>query len=372
MISKRIVVKLGTSTLTAGTVHINRRRMLEIAQQVVTLRETGAEVILVSSGAIAAGRDKLGIGAASKPPARAQAIPHKQMLAAVGQVSLMMAWEQVFALFATDVAQVLLTRDDLGDRQRYLNARNTINAILANGIVPIVNENDAIATEEIRIGDNDNLSALVANVADAELLLILSDIEGLYTSDPRKDPSATLIKEVRVIDDELRNRAGASGSTLGTGGMSTKLQAAEHAMRAGITTVIARGDHKHIMVELVQGAQLGTRFIPMVDHLEGRKRWVLGEKPSGAVMVDAGAGRAIRTGRSLLAVGVRDVIGDFKSGEVIDVRDATTNIDLARGIARCSSIDARRMAGKKSAAVTELMGEASDAIIVHADDLVVL
>ena len=372
MSGNRIVVKLGTTTLTGGTARINRRQLLQIARQVVALREAGHEVILVSSGAMAAGREKLGVTPSAKPASRAQAMPYKQMLAAVGQAHLMMAWEQVFSMYELHVAQVLLTREDLSDRQRYLNARNTLHAILAHGIVPIVNENDAIATEEIRIGDNDNLSALVANAVHANLLVILSDIDGLFTSDPRKDPKATLIREVHAIDDAMRARAGASAGGVGTGGMTTKLQAAELAMRAGIATVLANGDRENVLLDIAAGAGVGTRFMPAVDHLEGRKRWVLGEKPLGAVTVDAGAARAMRTGRSLLAVGIRAVIGDFKSGEVIGVKDASTIADIARGIARCNSIDARRMAGMNSAAIAVLMGDGAGAIVVHADDLVVL
>ena len=368
----RIVVKLGTSTLTGGTSQINLRRLLSLAQQVVALRESGSDVIVVSSGAMAAGRSKLGLSVQSKSAMRARSIPYKQMLAAVGQASLMTSWDQVFAIFEVHVAQVLLTRDDLGDRQRYLNARNTLDTILSNGIVPVVNENDAIATEEIRIGDNDNLSALVANAVHANLLVILSDIDGLFTSDPRKNPSATLIPEVVEIDDDLRSRAGVATGGLGTGGMATKLQAAELAMRAGITTVLARGDVPNVLVDIANGVRHGTRFVPIVDHLESRKRWLLGEKPLGALVIDAGAARALRSGRSLLAVGVNSVLGDFKSGEVIGVRDLHDTIEFARGIARCSSIDARRMAGMKSSAITEPGSEAGRAVIVHADDLVVL
>lgn len=370
---KLLVVKVGTSTLTAGTPHLNRRRMLEIAQQIVCVREQGVQVVLVSSGAMAAGRERLGSGGrypVSSKNSASKALPEKQMLAAVGQTHLMALWEQVFGMFEVQVAQVLLTRADLSDRRRYLNARDTLQAILAHGIVPIINENDAVTTEEIRVGDNDNLSALVTNVLDADLLLILSDIEGLFTADPRKDKHATLIGEVREIDDAIRALAGGSKTGLGVGGMSTKIQAAELVTRSGSTMVIAHGARPNVIVDVANGCRVGTRFLPTATQIESRKRWILSERPAGAVVADDGAVRALRSGKSLLPVGVKEVVGDFDRGEIIAVRDLKGR-DVARGITRYNSADARRIAGEKSDQIEKILGYDYAPMLIHADDLVV-
>jgi len=366
-VSTRIVVKLGTSTLTAGTPKLNRRRMLELVQQVVAAREAGAEIVLVSSGAMAAGRERLGVARADQPPEMA----FKQMLAAVGQTHLMLAWEQLFGLHEVQVAQVLLTRADLSDRRRYLNARDALSAILAHGIVPIINENDAVATEEIKVGDNDNLSALVTNLLNAEILLMLTDQEGLFTADPRKDASARLLAEVPEINDAVYAMAGASRTGLGTGGMTTKLQAAELATRSGAAVVIANGARPGVIADVARGVAVGTRIAAAVTRVEARKRWILAERPAGAIVVDDGAARAVARGKSLLPVGAREVIGDFERGEVVALRNARGR-DIALGIVRYSAADARRVLGKQSEAIARLLGEGSAPILVHADDLVVV
>jgi glutamate 5-kinase len=363
---KRIVVKLGTSTLTAGGKRIQRRRLLAIAGQIVRLRERGDQVVVVSSGAMQAGRERLGIAHSTGFD-----LPAKQMLAAVGQAHLMRAWEQVFEMYETQVGQILLTRADLGDRRRYLNARDALNAVLSHGIVPVINENDAVATEEIRVGDNDNLSALVANLIDADLLVILSDIDGLYTADPRRDPDARLIETVPVIDDDIRKRATGSKTGLGVGGMSTKIQAAELATRAGVTVVITNGGHDDALLRAVDGQPVGTRFLPQLSRIESRKRWILADRPAGHVVVDAGAVRALKAGKSLLPVGVREVSGDFDRGEIIAVRD-TDGRDVARGITRYNALDARRIAGRKSEEIESVLGYSYALMLIHADDLAVL
>ncbi len=363
----RIVVKLGTSTLTAGTPRLNPRRMLEIARQVADAREGGAEIVIVSSGAQAAGRQRLGISKAAQPPDMA----FKQMLAAVGQTHLMRAWEQVFGLFEIEVAQVLLTWADLSDRRRYLNARDALSAILAHGIVPIINENDAVATEEIKVGDNDNLSALVTNLLNAETLLMLTDQDGLYSADPRKDLAARLIPEVDEITDAVYAMAGISRTGLGTGGMTTKLQAAALATRSGAAVVIASGARPGVIADVAAGRPVGTRFAPAVTRVEARKRWILAERPSGAIVVDDGAARAVARGKSLLPVGAREIEGDFERGEVVAVRNARGR-DVAVGIVRYSAAEARRVLGKQSEAIARLLGDASAPILVHADDLVTL
>ena len=363
---KTLVVKVGTTTLTAGTSRLNRRRMLNLAQQIVHLREEGMEVVLVSSGAMQAGRERLGIERNAKA-----LLPEKQMLAAVGQTHLMLAWEQVFGLFDVQVAQVLLTRADLSDRRRYLNARDALRAILTNGIVPIINENDAVATEEIRVGDNDNLSALTANVLDADVLLILSDIDGLFTADPRKDASATLIADVLEINDEVRARATGSKTGLGVGGMSTKLQAAELATRGGAMVVIANGARANAIADAAHGLSIGTRFHPQATQIESRKRWILSERATGAVVADDGAVRALKSGKSLLPVGVKEIAGEFDRGEIIAVRDAKGR-DVARGITRYSASDALRIKGKQSEQIEKLLGYDYAPMLIHADDMVIL
>lgn len=366
----KVVVKVGTSTLTAGTWRLNRRRMLSIAQQIVEVREKGVDVILVTSGAIAAGRERMGreqIGRVNG----AKSLPAKQMLAAVGQAHLMLAWEQVFGMFDTQVGQVLLTRADLSDRRRYLNARDALNAILAWHVVPVINENDAVATEEIRVGDNDTLSALVANVVNADLLLILSDIAGLYTADPREDPSATLIPEVAQIDDTVWAMAGASRSGLGVGGMSTKLRAAELATRSGAVMVIADGARSNVIVDAVEGRSVGTRFAATSTKIESRKRWILSERASGSVIVDEGAAGAVRNGRSLLPVGVREVQGEFDRGEAVLVKDLRGHI-IAQGITRYSAAEAALLMGRQSSEIERILGYESAPMLIHADDMVVI
>jgi glutamate 5-kinase len=363
---KRLVVKLGTSTLTAGGKRLSRRHMLEIARQIVAVREAGDEVVVVSSGAMQAGRERLGL----ENTQRAE-LPTKQMLAAVGQTHLMLAWEQVFGMFETQVGQILLTRADLADRRRYLNARDALLAVLSHGIVPVINENDAVATEEIRVGDNDNLSALVANVLDADLLLILSDIDGLYTKDPRKAPDATLIQEVPLIDDSVRERATGSKTGLGVGGMSTKIQAAELATRSGVAVVIANGVRANVIIDAARGEPVGTRFLAQVSSVESRKRWILSERAAGTVVVDAGAAGALRQGKSLLPVGVREAIGEFDRGEIIQVRDGDGR-EIARGITRYNAADTRRIAGKRSDDIQTVLGYVFAPMLIHADDLVTL
>lgn len=360
-----IVIKVGTSTLTAGTARLNRRRMLEMAQQIVQLREQGHQMVLVSSGAQAAGRERLGYTHSPK------AIPIRQMLAAVGQTHLMLMWEQVFGMYDVQVAQVLLTRADLQDRRRYLNARDALQAILSNGIVPIINENDAVVTDEIRVGDNDNLSALVANVLNADLLVILTDQAGLYTADPRRDPAAHLISHVPQITPAIKALAGGTKTGLGTGGMATKLQAAELATRSGTQVVIAHGTQPQVIVAAASGESIGTRFAAQAGEVEGRKRWILSEKVFGVVVVDEGAARAVSDSKSLLPVGVRDVLSNFDRGQIIAVRDVLGR-DIARGITRYNAADARRIAGKRSDEIEQLLGYDYAPMLIHADDMIVL
>jgi glutamate 5-kinase len=341
--------------------------MLELAQQIVQLREEHVEVILVTSGAIAAGRERL----KNNHRTFIKSVPVKQMLAAVGQIHLMLAWEQVFDMFDTPVAQVLLTRADLSDRRRYLNARDTLNTILTHQTIPVINENDAVATEEIRVGDNDNLSALVANVVHAEMLIILTDIDGLYTADPHQNTTATLVQEVAQLDDAVWDLAGASRTGLGTGGMMTKLQAADLATRSGVTVVIANGARPDVLMDAAHGLPVGTRFLPVADNIESRKRWILTERPTGVVVVDDGAAHAVCDGKSLLPVGIRDVVDDFERGEIVAVRDLTGR-EIAHGITRYSSEEARRIAGRRSSEIATILGFEYASMLIHTDDMVLM
>jgi len=364
----RLVIKFGTSTLTAGGSQLSPRRLVELVRQMAGLREAGHDVVVVSSGAMAAGRAALDF------PDLPRHIPKKQMLAAVGQPRLMALYEQLFGLYAVTVAQVLLTRADLADRRRYLNSRNTLLALLAQGVVPIVNENDTVATEEIRVGDNDNLSALVANVVDADRLVLLTDQAGLFTADPRRDPEARLVDEVRAaeIPAALWEAAGGSGTGLGTGGMVTKLQAADLARRSGTTVVIAAGAAPDVLTRLAQGEALGTRFWPVASALESRKRFILsGGRAAGAARVDEGAARALRQGGSLLPVGVTGVEGSFERGDTIHVVEADGH-ELARGLANYSAVDLARICRRRSDEIETILGYDYGDEVIHRNDLVLL
>ncbi|ELE7613402.1 glutamate 5-kinase [Vibrio vulnificus] len=364
---KTIVVKLGTSVLTGGTLALDRAHMVELARQCAELKKQGHSVVVVSSGAIAAGREHLGY------PALPNAMASKQLLAAVGQSQLIQTWESLFALYGIKIGQMLLTRADLEDRERFLNARDTINALVENGIIPVVNENDAVATSEIKVGDNDNLSALVGILCGADKLLLLTDQKGLYTADPRKDPNAELIKEVKVIDDTLRKIAGGSGTTLGTGGMATKLQAADIARRAGIEVIIAAGRGQNVIFDALSPVPQGTRFLPCEEALENRKRWILaGPAASGDIVIDQGAVKAVvEKGSSLLAKGVTKVLGEFSRGEVVRVTDAQGHV-VARGIASYSNQDMAKIAGKHSKDIISILGYDYGSEVIHRDDMVVI
>lgn len=362
---RRVVLKLGTSVLTGGTPCLDQSRMADLARQAAALREAGVDVIVVTSAAIAAGRERLGF------PEIAPTLANKQMLAAVGQSRLMGAWDEHFAAHGLAVGQVLLTRADTQDRARYLNARDTLEALLASGIVPVVNENDAVATAEIKVGDNDTLSALVALLADADLLLLLTDQPGLFTADPRANPDAEIIAEVEHIDEALRAAAGGSGTALGTGGMATKLIAADLAQRAGIACVVASGSALDAALRLARGEALGTRFAPHSGALAHRKRWLVGgPRPVGTVAVDSGAARALtQRGGSLLAAGVTSADGDFARGDVLRVVHG--GAEIARGLARYDADALRAILGLRSDAIEAALGYDYGPNVIHRDDLVV-
>jgi len=367
MQSQRIVVKCGTSTLTAGTDHLNRQRMLEIVQQMAAVHQAGSEMILVSSGAQAAGRERLHF------PALSRTVPAKQMLSAVGQGQLMRIYSDLFDIFGIATAQVLLTRDDLSRRTRYLNARDTLLTLIDHRIVPIINENDTVATDEIRVGDNDNLSALVASALEADLLLMLTDQPGLFTADPRRHPDAELIARVPAITDEVVALAGGAGTTGGTGGMVTKLQAAQIATRSGVPTVIAAGWEPNVIRRVLAGEKIGTRFEAIGTHLESRKRWLLTDRTQGSVTVDAGAVRALqaKNGASLLPVGITAVDGDFSRSATLAIL-APDGREIAHGLTNYGSADLRQIMRQKSSRISDILGYSYGDAAVHRNDMVLL
>jgi len=365
---KRIVVKIGTSTLTGGSAKLHLPQITALAQQASSLVSRGQQVALVSSGAIAVGREHLGY------PTLPKSIPAKQMLAAIGQPRLMNVYEQLFGIYGLKVAQVLLTREDISDRRRYLNARNTLESLLSQGVVPVINENDTVATEEIRIGDNDNLSALVANLIEADLLIILTDQAGLYTTDPNQNKDAELIREVRGLEipKKIWEAAGGSQNGLGTGGMFTKLQAADIARRSGTQVLIAKGDEPNVLLRLVDGEDLGTRIYAAVDKLESRKRFMLaGAKPRSAIRIDQGAAAAIKEGGSLLPVGITEVVGRFERGDIVKVKDSEGK-DCAIGLVNYSSEEIKLIKGHRSSEIEALLGAAYGDEVIHHNNMTLL
>ena len=366
----RIVAKFGTSLLTGGSDHLNQDIMSNLVTQVAQLHKQGMELLIVSSGAIAAGRHKLGL------TKKLRGIPFKQVLASVGQNRLMQAYEQLFSLHDIAVAQALLTRADLSDRAGYLNTRNTLLALLELRVLCIVNENDVVAVDEIqeaKFGDNDNLSAMVANLVDADLLLILTDIAGLHTADPHRDPGARLIPQVERVDADIERLASDTAGNLGTGGMITKIEAARLATASGITVVIADGREPDIILRLAGGESLGTRFQPTTSKLESRQRWMLsGLSTKGKLVVDSGAAVALKgQNRSLLAAGIRRIEGDFQRGDIVNIHDPEGS-RLGCGITNYSSTDIEAIKGAHSKKIATLLGHDYGSEVIHRNNLVVL
>jgi len=364
------VAKFGTSLLTGGSDRLNQDVMSSLVGQVAQLHQQGLELVVVSSGAIASGRYKLGL------TKELRGIPFKQVLASVGQNRLMQVYEQLFNQYNITVAQALLTKADLSDRAGYLNARNTLLALLELRVLCIVNENDVVAVDEIeeaKFGDNDNLSAMVANLIDADLLLILTDTAGLYTADPHRDPDARLISRVETIDSEIEQLAADTTSSFSTGGMVTKIEAAKIATASGVTVVIADGREQDIILRLVAGKVAGTHFVPTTSKLESRKRWMLsGLSTRGKVVVDSGAALALRKQkRSLLAAGIREVEGRFQRGDIVNIYD-TGGVRLGCGITNYSSADIESVKGAHSREIATLLGYDYGSEVVHRNNLVVL
>jgi glutamate 5-kinase len=364
----RMVIKLGTSTLTNGTPHLTPPLLIELSRQASQLQAAGHQVIIVTSGAIAIGRERLGF------PQLPKDIPAKQMLAAIGQSRLMALYEQIFGLYGITVAQVLLTRMDLASRKRYLNARNTLLALIEHKVIPIVNENDTVGTEEIRVGDNDNLSALVANLVDANWLILLTDQPGLYTADPRLDPDARLVEEItsHEIAPEIWGAAGGSETGLGTGGMITKLQAADLARRSGASCIIASGKEPNVLLRIAEGEKPGTYLSPIASSLESRKRYILSARRApGLLTVDVGAAQALRRGGSLLPVGMTAVDGKFERGSTVRVA-LEDGSEIARGIVNYGSQDLARLTRCPSDAIESILGYHFGDEVIHRNDLVLL
>jgi glutamate 5-kinase len=367
---RRIVAKFGTSLLTGGSDRLDQDIMSSLVGQVAQLHKQGREVIIVSSGAIASGRHKLGL------TKKIGGIPFKQVLASVGQHRLMSLYEQIFSKYNITVAQALLAKVDLLDRAGYLNARNTLLALLELGVICIVNENDVVAVDELheaRFGDNDNLSAMVANLVDADLLMILTDTGGLYTADPHLDPNARLIPQVDKIDSEIERLATGASSKLGTGGMLTKIEAARLATSSGVAVVIADGREPDIILRLAGGEALGTRFLPTTSKLESRRRWMLsGLATKGKLVVDGGAAVALKKQkRSLLAAGIKGVDGKFQRGDMVNICDPEGS-RLGCGITNYSSADIEIIKGAHSEKIATLLGYDYGSEIVHRNNLVVL
>ena len=361
--ARRIVIKVGSALLVGPDGAAHGAWLSDFAADVARLRGRSQQVLIVSSGAVALGRRRLGLGK------RALTLPEKQAAAAAGQSALMRAWEEALAPLGLTCAQVLLTRDDTEVRRRWLNARATVETLLGLGVIPVINENDTVVTEEIRVGDNDRLSARVAQLVGAEALVLLSDVEGLYTADPRRDPAATLIPRVGRLTPEIEAMAGGANAQagVGTGGMATKLEAARIASHAGCATIITLGDRPGPLAAVETGAA-ATVIEPQTTPRAAYKAWIAGSlAPTGSLTVDAGAAEAVRRGKSLLAAGVRAVAGRFDKGDAVVVRDEDGR-EIARGLARYPSDHAARICGLKSDAVEAELGYTSGPL-VHADDL---
>ena len=365
--ARRIVVKVGSGLVTLPGQGPSSEVIARLVDDLATLVQDRREVALVSSGAIATGMARLGLST------RPRTIPEKQAAAAVGQSTLMWHYEQAFGKHGIQVGQVLLTGQDISDRGRYLNARNTLLALLHFKVVPVVNENDTVAVDEIKVGDNDNLAAHVAHLIDADLLVLLTDVDGLYSGDPRSDPSAYRIETVDAITEDIQRLVFDATSRVSVGGMSTKLQAAQKANASGIPMVIARGSEPAVLERLVKGEMLGTYFRPRDDRLAARKRWIaFAVPPQGRLMVDAGAKKALtERGKSLLPSGLTEVEGEFPAGAVV----ALTELDgqeFARGLVNYDAHELRKIRGAKTKEIEKTLGYKGFDEVIHRDNLVVL
>ena len=363
----RIVVKVGSSLVTNDGQGIDTGAVDHWCRQIAALRASDKQVVLVSSGAIAEGMARLGW---KKRPVEMHEL---QAAAAVGQMGLAQAYEAAFAKFGLHTAQILLTHEDLADRRRYLNARSTLLALLRLGIVPIVNENDTVSTDEIKVGDNDTLGALVTNLVDADWLVILTDQSGLFDADPRHNPHAKLISHARATDTTLVSMAGGAGSHLGKGGMLTKVLAAQRAAKSGASTIIASGREDDVLIRLSQGESIGTELQASQPQWSARQQWMADHlRLRGRLMLDAGAVKALsEDGKSLLPVGVRQVEGVFETGDLVACVDPDGK-EFARGLINYSSSDTRRIMGKPSHQIAQFLGEMTESELIHRDNMLIL
>jgi glutamate 5-kinase len=365
--AERWVVKIGSSLVTDGGKGIDPEAIARWAAQIAALRAQGREVLLVSSGAIAEGMKRLGW------VTRPHEIHELQAAAAVGQMGLAQAYESGFAKWRLKTAQILLTHDDISDRRRYLNARSTLSTLLKYGVVPIINENDTVVTDEIKFGDNDTLAALVTNLIEANVLVILTDQEGLFTADPRKDSSATLIRDGQAMDPAYEAMAGGAGSGIGTGGMATKIRAAQRAARSGAATVIASGRNEDVLLKLAQGESMGTCLLADMAPMAARKQWLADQlQMRGRLILDAGAVRVLLDqNKSLLPIGVTAIEGEFERGDVV-VCVSPDGQEIARGLVNYGAMDARRIMRKASSEIESILGFVEEPELIHRDNLILL
>lgn len=365
--ARRLVVKVGSSLVTNDGRGLDHDRLARWAMQIAALVRQGKEVVLVSSGAIAEGIQRLGWSR------RPHALNELQAAAAVGQMGLIEAYERGFRAHGLHSAQILLTHADLADRERYLNARSTLRTLLELGVIPIINENDTVTTEEIKVGDNDTLGALVANLIEADALIILTDQAGLFSADPRKNPDAEFIREAEAGDPRLEAMAGGAGTGVGTGGMLTKILAARRAARSGAHTVIASGREERVLERLAAGEAIGTQLIARQAPLAARRQWLADHlQVRGRLFIDAGAARALtEQGKSLLPIGVINVQGDFRRGEVVACIDPQGR-DIARGLVNYSAEEARRIARQPSHCIETILGYVDEPELIHRDNLALL
>ena len=364
--AKRIVVKVGSGVLTEDN-GLNLKALRSISRQICQLADRGLEIILVSSGAMASGIKKIGL---SKRP---EEIPKRQAIAAVGQAGLIMEYEKSFARYNKKVAQILLTSDDLVNRKRYLNARNTLCTLLSWQVIPIINENDTVVVEEIKFGDNDNLAAMITLLMDADILINLTDIDGLYTKDPRKNKDAELIPVVTTIKKDIEKYATDIPGPLGTGGMLSKIIAAKKVTAAGIPMLIAGGEKHDILIKLFAGKEHGTFFIPKKEKLANRKCWIAFTlKPKGTIMIDDGAAAAIlKSGKSLLPSGIVRVDGEFSVGAAVEFRRESNDEILGTGLVNYCASDIRKIMGLKSGKIKKYLGHKSYDEVIHRDNLAI-
>ena len=364
---KRLVVKIGSNILANGKEGLDTKRISFIARDISELHDKGYDVVIVSSGAVAAGMRKLGLKEKPKD------IKLKQAAAAIGQSHLMWAYERSFGEYGKKVAQVLLTRDDFADRKRYINSKNTLLTLLTYRVVPVINENDTVATDEIKFGDNDYLASLVAGLVEADRLIILSDVEGLYTADPKRNSRAGLIEYVEEITPELEERAGGAGSIVGTGGMYSKILAAKRAVSHGIMVHIISGRKDGLLKSLLEGNHCGTLFKPREEKLSSRKGWIAyGSRSKGSLVIDEGAVKAlVEGGKSLLPSGIISVEGDFDTGDAIYCLNSK-DVRIAKGLTNYSSSEINKIKGKKTSEIEKILGYKYSEEVIHRDNLVLI